>query len=81
MNYKLITVDEQGRPYYREPLEGGSFLQSPDYVEIHISEDVSKFMDSMCDIEVHNGGTKVYILNNQRFIKELMFINNSLTSS
>lgn len=79
MKYKLINADKDGNPYEHTPVGGELYIDNPKCYSLLISEEVSRFMDNMCDIEVHNGHTKVYILNNQRFIKEPIFFNNSLT--
>jgi len=80
MKYKLINADKDGNPYQHTPVGEELYINNPKCYTLLISEEISDFMESMCDVEVHNGYTKVYILNNQRFIKEPLLFNNSLTN-
>ncbi len=79
LKYKLINADKDGNPYGHIPVGDELYIHNPKCYTLIISEEVSNFMDNMCDIQIFNGHTKVYILNNQRFIKEPVFFNNSLT--
>ena len=80
LKYKLINTDKDGNPYVHTPVVGELYIDNPKCYTLMISEEISDFMESMCDVQIFDGHTKVYILNNQRFIKEPIFFNNSLTN-
>ena len=80
LKYKLINTDKDGNPYVHTPVGGELYIDNPKCYTLMISEEISDFMESMCDVQIFDGHTKVYILNNQRFIKEPIFFNNSLTN-
>jgi len=69
--YVLIPVDSNGFELNKTSLGQDTFYIDRGFVEIPISEEISFFIENFCDV-LYYAHNKVYVMNNQRYIKKLI---------